>query len=53
MEKVTYDVLQQLVKYKNISSFNIENQQWIDVESPAMVTYNTELVTTITKLMEH
>ncbi|MBP2624496.1 MAG: nucleotidyltransferase family protein [Nitrosopumilaceae archaeon] len=50
---LSYDVLQKLVKCKNISSFNIENQQWIDVESPAMVAYNTELVTTVTKLMEH
>jgi len=49
---LSYDILQKLVRNKNISSFNIENQQWLDIESPATVTYNKELVSSITKLME-
>ena len=48
---LSYDILQQLSKEGKISSFDIKNTEWIDVESPMILERNEKTVKKIIKQM--
>jgi mannose-1-phosphate guanylyltransferase len=48
---LSYDVLQQLSKEGKISAFDIEDNEWIDVESPMVLERNEKTVKKIIKQM--
>ena len=48
---LSYDILQQLSKEGKISSFDIKNTEWIDVESPMTLERNEKTVKKIIKQM--
>ena len=49
---LSYDILQYLSKEKSISAFDIGDSNWIDVESPAILERNQEIVKKIIQQME-
>lgn len=49
---LSYDILQNLTKKDNVSSFDIGTNPWIDAESPQILERNKELVKKIIKQME-
>ena len=49
---LSYDILQDLSKNQSISAFDIEKTLWIDVESPAKIERNHELIKNIIKKMK-
>lgn len=49
---LSFDVLQDLAKNKEICAFNIGNRDWIDVESPVTLERNSKIVRKIIKQME-
>jgi mannose-1-phosphate guanylyltransferase len=48
---LSYDILQQLSKEGKISAFDIEDNEWIDVESPMVLERNEKTVKKIIKQM--
>lgn len=48
---LSYDILQELSKEGKISAFDIEDTEWIDVESPTILERNEKTVKTIIKQM--
>ena len=48
---LSYDILQQLSKEGKISAFDIEDKEWLDVESPMVVERNQKTVKKIIKQM--
>jgi len=48
---LSYDILQELSKEGKISAFDIEDTEWIDVESPIILERNEKTVKTIIKQM--
>ncbi len=48
---LSYDILQQLSKEGKISSYNIGDKEWIDVESPMVLERNEKTVNKIIKQM--
>lgn len=50
---LSYDVLQKLSKNDKISSFDIGEKYWLDIESPVIVERNKDFVKQIIKEMEH
>lgn len=48
---LSFDILQKLSKSKSISSFDIGNTPWLDVESPIKIERNQKLVSQIIKKM--
>ncbi len=50
---LSFDVLQKLTTKYKISTFNIGNVMWVDIESPSIVEYHRNLVSKIIKSMEH
>jgi mannose-1-phosphate guanylyltransferase len=48
---LSYDILQQLSKEGKISAFDIEDNEWMDVESPMVLERNEKTVKTIIKQM--
>lgn len=49
---LSYDILQPLSKEGKISAFDIEDAEWIDAESPAVLERNQKIVKTIIRQME-
>ena len=49
---LSYDILQYLSKEKSISAFDIGDSNWIDVESPAILERNQDIVKKIIQQME-
>jgi len=49
---LSFDILQELSKEEKISAFDIEDKQWIDVESPTILERNQSEVKKIIKQME-
>ena len=48
---LSYDILQQLSKEGKISAFDIEDKEWLDVESPMVIERNQKTVKKIIKQM--
>jgi mannose-1-phosphate guanylyltransferase len=48
---LSYDILQQLSKEGKISAFDIEDNEWMDVESPMVLERNKKIVKKIIKQM--
>jgi len=48
---LSYDILQQLSKEEKISAFDIEDKEWLDVESPIIIERNEKTVKKIIKQM--
>jgi len=48
---LSYDILQQLSKEGKISAFDIEDKEWLDVESPTIIERNEKTVKKIIKQM--
>jgi mannose-1-phosphate guanylyltransferase len=48
---LSYDILQQLSKEGKISAFDIEDNEWMDVESPTVLERNEKMVKKIIKQM--
>ena len=48
---LSYDILQQLSKEGKISAFDIEDKEWMDVESPMVLERNEKTVKKIIKQM--
>ncbi|MCJ8306145.1 MAG: nucleotidyltransferase family protein [Nitrosopumilus sp.] len=48
---LSYDILQQLSKEGKISAFDIEDNEWMDVESPMVLERNEKMVKKIIKQM--
>ena len=49
---LSYDILQELSREKNVSAYDIGDLEWIDVESPTVLERNKRLVSKIIKQME-
>ena len=50
---LSFDILQELSRKGLVSAFDIENTQWLDVESPTILERNSKTVEKIIKQMSH